>query len=87
MSNHKTIYREVKYMVGIQSLCPGLLELFPMVHVEGHQATRVDDDASWVAPISDEGEMRLAYGAVQAECDQLNAGLQERGLNRLREVT
>lgn len=84
----KPIYREVKYIVGVdKGHAPGKISFFPLVHVEGHKASRVDDDAYWVAALGDVTSMSVAYGAALAECDQLNAHLQERGLNRLREAS
>lgn len=87
----KVTYREVQYVVGNTLSDRGdLVEFFPIVVIDGqeHGARAGDgDDPSWFAEAHDYHSMSCAFGAALAACDQLNANLQERGLNRVREVS
>lgn len=87
----KITYREVQYVVGNTLLDRGAtVEFFPIVIIDGQEhGARAggDDEPSWVAEADDYHAMSTAFGAALAACDQANANLQERGLNRLREVS
>lgn len=84
----KSIYREVRYIVGFDATDSyGDVLFFPMIQLDGCKASRLDSFSCWTASSDDTREMSLAYGAAQAECDQLNAKLEAKGLNRLREVS
>lgn len=84
----KAVYREVRYVVGFDaSDAWGEVLFFPMIQLDGCQASRLDSFHSWTATVDDATAMSLAFGAAQAECDQLNAKLESKGLNRLREVS
>lgn len=84
----KETYKEIKYVVGFDPTeLPGKIMFFPMIELEGYIASRVDNSSYWEATRDDLKGMSVAYGAAQSECDQLNAELQSKGLNRLREAS
>lgn len=92
MMSKKTTYREVQYVVGYSNGRSGrVVEFFPIIVIDGQEATARagadDEQYLWAARSDNYREMSMAYGSALAACDQANASLQERGLNRLREVS
>lgn len=92
MAKKKATYREVQYVVGNTLTQRGArVEFYPIVVIDGQEhaarAGSADESFVWSAKADDYFEMSMAYGAALAACDQANARLQEKGLNRLREVS
>lgn len=88
MAHRAVRYREIRYEVGFCSdTYSDTVEFFVAVLMDGEMVGRPADAGCWTAPLDDPKLMSLAFGAAQSVCDQENASLQDRGMNRVREVT
>lgn len=80
-------YREIEYVVAIDpNPYDDTVSFFPSIVVDGIRHDSCLKTYEWNAPMEDPKLMSLAYGAAQALCDQENASLQGRGLNRVRQA-